>query len=367
MRVTEPYTIFPRKLKSGKIVWYYQYRDEYGRRSAAMSTGETTKSGAMRVCRKLYNSGSFGGSALIFAKFTENFFDMNSSFWKWKVANGNEITQSTLTSYERILRCQLLPFFSEIKLTKINRNMVKEWVIWCSEKWSAKTVNNAQSVLNIILKGAFERGIISTVPSAGIQYRKITKKDRSLLTVEEISNIYKSDLWYKEAERNAFLLIAITGMRAGEACAISEKDVHDTWIDVRHSYSRRFGIGDTKTHMMRKVPVPYGFKFSFINGFAFERDGHPLPPHQIWANFCKVCDGIGIERVDRKLTVHSLRNFFISYLQQENVPKNKIMAVVGHSDATMTDWYTYWKPDMFPEVYTAQKKLYDAILGGKGD
>jgi len=41
MRVTEPYIIFPRELKSGKIVYYYHFRDENGRRSAAKSTGCT--------------------------------------------------------------------------------------------------------------------------------------------------------------------------------------------------------------------------------------------------------------------------------------------------------------------------------------
>ena len=60
MRVTEPYTLFPRKLPSGKTVIYYQYRRSDGTRSAPKSTGCTTMTAAKRFCNKLYNSGEIG-------------------------------------------------------------------------------------------------------------------------------------------------------------------------------------------------------------------------------------------------------------------------------------------------------------------
>ena len=59
MRYTEPYTIFLRTLPSGKQIYYYQYRDENGLRSAAHSTGKTKLSQAKRFCQKLYNDGKF--------------------------------------------------------------------------------------------------------------------------------------------------------------------------------------------------------------------------------------------------------------------------------------------------------------------
>ena len=71
-----------------------------------------------------------------------------------------------------------------------------------------------------------------------------------------------------------------------------------------------------------------------------------------------------IDKKERGLTIHSLRGFFISHLREKNVPDAKIRAVVGHSDPTMTDVYTYWKPDMFPEVYEVQKELYEKITKG---
>ena len=53
---------------------------------------------------------------------------------------------------------------------------------------------------------------------------------------------------------------------------------------------------------------------------------------------------------------------FISYLESKNVSEPKIRAVVGHKDSSMTDLYTYWTPDMFPEIYAAQEEMIRSIL-----
>jgi hypothetical protein len=57
MRHHEPFTLIPRKTKDGIIFWYYRTRTEDGRRTTAWSTGETSKSAAPPVCRKLEKEG----------------------------------------------------------------------------------------------------------------------------------------------------------------------------------------------------------------------------------------------------------------------------------------------------------------------
>ena len=70
----------------------------------------------------------------------------------------------------------------------------------------------------------------------------------------------------------------------------------------------------------------------------------------------------GIDYKKRKLTVHTNRDFYNTYLLSQNVPEPKVRAVIGHKDSSMTNLYTYWKPDMFTEVYEAQIKLYKEII-----
>ena len=369
MRITEPYTLFLRTLPSGKQVYYYQFRDENGSRSPAYSTGTSIKAQAKRICNRLYNEGAFKkDSSRLFKTFSEGFFDDGSPYMKWKATSGAELAKSTAASYRRLLENQILPYFGEMQISKISISDVKKWIVWLNENWSAKTSNNAQSVLNIIMKAAKEKRLISEVPSADLSFRKIKKKERELLTVEELSKIYRSPSWNWECARRAFLVCAITGMRVGEVTGLQTVDVETDRLNVRHSLHPLYGLGETKTRVCRYVPIPPALKLKESCGkkWAFEKaDGKPCDERYIYKRFTAVLDELGIDRKGRGITVHSLRNLFISYMRGSSFGETidlKIKAVVGHADGTQTDWYTYWTPEMFPEIYQVQEKLYMEIV-----
>lgn len=369
MKVCEPYIIFPRKLKSGKTVYYYQFRTETNSRSSPKSTGCTTLAQARRYCNQLYNNGEFRKtSSTSFSVYTKDFFSKDSQFYQWKMASRMNITDSTLLNYSQLLKYRLLPFFKDIQMENITRTTVKQWVIWASHQWAVKSVNNAQSVLNIILKQAVDDEIIKINPAMGLSFRRVDKKQRTLLTLDEIKQIYHSDKWKYETSRNVFLLSTITGMRVGEIIALKKENITDTYIDVQHSYNKALHqLGDTKTHEKRLVPIPCGLDFLYVDtdsGWLFEGNkNRPFNDSLVIKNFHYVCDCVGINWQERGLTIHTMRNFFISYMQMKNIPQPKIRAVVGHKDSTMTGWYTYWKPDMFPEIYKEQLELYNQIIG----
>lgn len=364
MRITLPYTVFARKLASGRTVYYYQYRLSNGTRSPAYSTGCDTLSKAKRIVQKLYNDGKFDCSnSMTFNTFTKNFFSHDSDYYKWKLVNNQKVTDETLLSYDKFLRNQLMPFFTGFNLSQINKDVVKQWIIWSSDKWSAKTVNNAQTTLNLILNSAVDKSLINENPLKGLCFRKTEKKQRTLLTIDEIRFIYHSE-WTNPIYRKMFLLTVITGMRIGEVIGLTDNDIEPHCLNVRHTYSRNFGLGETtKTKLNRYVPIPDGFNLPHKDGwiFADRDDGKPVDLLRFFGNFSRLIDRLGIKRKERGITVHTLRNFFISYLQSENITESKIRAVVGHKDSSMTGLYTYWTPEMFPEVYDAQKKLYEYI------
>ena len=371
MRITEPYTIFLRTLPSGRQVYYYQFRDENGRRSPSYSTGTDKLSQAKRICQKMYNEGKFQtNSGLLFKTFAEGFFDEGSPYRKWKKISGEDLAPSTLASYIKLLNYQILPYFGDMQLRKINTDTVKQWIVWLNEGWSVKTSNNAQSVLNIILKSAKEKRLIKEVPSADLSFRKIKKKHRELLTVDEIREIYQKGEWRWEVARRAFLVCAITGMRIGEVVGLQTFEVGEDRLNVEHSLHPQFGLGETKTRVCRYVPIPKilhlkeqcGSKWAFQKPDAEE----PVLAGYIYKRFMAILDEMGIDHKARGITIHSLRNMFISYMRGSSFGETidlKIKAVVGHADSSQTDWYTYWTPEMFPEIYEVQEKLYRQICG----
>lgn len=370
MRTSEPYTIFPKKLKSGKTVYYYQFRDENNKRSSPKSTGCQTLSQAKKYCNTLYNNGEFKKkSSNSFAVYTKDFFSKDSQFYQWKIASRMNITDSTLLNYTQVLKYRLLPFFENIQIEKITRSLVKQWVIWASKQWSIKSVNNAQSVLNLILKQAVDDELLNFNPATGLSFRRVEKKQRILLTLDEIIKIYHSNLWKHEISKNVFLLSTITGMRVGEIIALKQENIFDTYIDVKHSYNKAtHQLGETKTHEKRLVPIPQDLTFLKTetgNIWIFEGNyQRPFNDSLIIKDLHYICERMGINWKARGITIHSMRNFFISYMQMQNISQPKIRAVVGHKDSTMTGLYTYWTPDMFPEIYEHQLELYNKITKG---
>ena len=368
MRAIEPYTIFLRTFPSGKTVYYYQFRDENGKRSTPKSTGCTTLSSAKRFCQKLYNSGELRtASKISFKKYTENLFTTESRFYKWKVANKEKISLETLLAYNKFLRNQLLPYFSDYMITEIKRADVKDWVIWANDKWSPKTVNLAQTVLNLIFKQAIDEELVENNPCYNLSFRTVQKKQRELLTIQEIRDLYNKGKWWYDNQL-VFLLDIITGMRISEVVALQSENIHKNYIDVKHSYSRHFGLGSTKTYESRFVPIPSNISdiLRKNQGYIFithegKNKGKPLAINSFYSNLTENYKLLGIDYQKRGLTVHTNRDFYNTYLLSENVPEAKIRAVIGHKDSSMTNLYTYWKPDMFTEVYTAQDKLYRLI------
>ena len=370
MRVTEPYTIFPRTLQSGKTVYYYQFRDDSGHRSTAKSTGCTSLSSAKRFCQKLYNSGEFEkSSSTNFQNYSKDFFSKDNEYYKWKKINNQELTDNTLLRYKGLLKYQLLPYFAEQKLSDITRADVKEWIIWASDNWSAKTVNNAQTVLNIILKSAVDKEIIKFNPADNIGFRKTDKLNRNTYTIPELTAIYHSELWTQEYLRTAFLLCAITGMRINEVTCLTKEDIHEDYILVAHTYHPQLGMGKTtKGKRSRIVPIPADFPFPDKEGFIFEdKSGKPFNSCRMRDNLKKICSSLNIVYKSRHLNTHSLRAFYNTYLKAENIPEAKVKAVIGHKDKSVNDLYTFWKPDMFSDVHEVQDKLYKEVLYGKNE
>ena len=334
------------------------------------STGCNTISKARRFCQKLYNDGMMIQNPLMrFDVYVKDFFSATSRYCEWKAVNGKPMKPATIAKYNNHIKYQLIPFLGEYRLDKITTETAKKWVIWASKQWGSKTINNAQGVLNIILEDAIDKGYLVKNPLRKIGFRRVNKKNRDLLSPTEIAAIYLLEQeWIHPECRQAFLLAAITGMRIGEVIALRNEDIRNGYLDVTHSFSKLGGLQSTKTGQNRYVPIPAGLTFSSNSKTEYVfalKSGKLITNGMLYKDLMRICKKLGIDRKGRGITIHSLRNSFISYLQSQNITESKIRAVVGHTDETMTDLYTYWKPNMFPEVYEAQKTLYEIITGGR--
>ena len=381
MRVMMPFTLVARKVNNSIII-YYRYRKPDMTLSSLLSTGikaendtekaiQSAKRKANLICMELYRSGKIHQESEILLKtYAKDFFTEKCKYIQWKISTGSKerkgLTQSTIVFYRRILRCQILPYLGNVPLKRLNAAKIKNFLISLKEKFSNKTINHTILVLNIILKQAVEENIIQSNPASNVSRLRVDKPNMNLYTFEELRALFNPCNWDNERLRSISILSCCTGLRISEALALKREDVREDYLDINKGYEDPYGFGDIKTHEKRKVPaVPELIKLLPDRDLLYEgsKKGQPYGQNAVRKALKKAMQAVGIDYKARKITFHSFRHFFNTYLEKEDVNPAKIRAVMGHKDSTMTGLYTNWNANEFPEVYISQRKLVNAIGG----
>jgi len=80
MRYREDFSLYRRRLPSGKSVFYYQTYDENGKRTPGRSTGQTTKTTARAYCNGLLKDGKLRPSEQVKAP---TFAEYAKGWWEY--------------------------------------------------------------------------------------------------------------------------------------------------------------------------------------------------------------------------------------------------------------------------------------------
>ena len=84
----------------------------------------------------------------------------------------------------------------------------------------------------------------------GIERFGCDKTERGILTRKEVERLFSFE-WENKKQQLANMLVAFTGMRAGEVSALRYCDIYDGRIYVNHNWSVVDGEKDPKRHEVR--------------------------------------------------------------------------------------------------------------------
>ena len=209
-RYREPYTVFPRKLKSGKTVYYYRTYSPNGERTVAHSTGKTNRTQANCYCAELLAKGFlYSNASITFGVYAKDFFSDNSQWMADKIQAGQgraqPVAENTLKSYRHSLNSYLLPFFCKIKLEDIKPSHIRKFRSFLIEKdLSNSVINLSCTCLKIILSYAKADRLITTDPFQSVPMMYINARTREAFTREELIKTF-SDKW-ESNDRKLFTL-----------------------------------------------------------------------------------------------------------------------------------------------------------------
>jgi len=378
VRYREPFTVFPRKMKSGRVVWYYQTYDDNGKRTTAFSTGQITKSAAKATCRKLQREDKLlpsRGGRITFREYSIDWWDWDKCEFLQFKRSRMSISRSYADSGMIILKNHILPYFADMRLEDISAHDVEKWLQTLLEKGLSRTsCNHYKTFLSIMLGDAIRREILKEDVSKKITPLKSSTKAKGILSTAMIEKLFKEEnrqgYWYNQRCYYANLLAACTGMRMGEILGLQFSDIKDDIISVTKQYLRKHGISPTKTKDSREIPIPEPLKNALEklphnsdDEFIFSSPSSsmtPLEPTTVWRSLRTALIKAGMkeeEIKEKNITFHSWRHYFNTMMRSNNISDSKLQKMTGHKSKEMTDHYTHYEVSDLKEIGQIQAKI----------
>ena len=222
---------------------------------------------------------------------------------------------------------------------------------------------NPRSVVRKIasLRGFFKwlssNEYIKNNPAIFLEQPKLAKKLPKVMTLQEIKEIFHSDL---SAEQALIVeLLYDCGLRVSELVNLKISD-----IDLKSKYIQCFGKGS------KERVIPFGKKAKeAINKYLAARDiiiskyglktkrlfiktsGNLLTRQDVY-NFVKKLG----EKIHKHISPHTLRHTFATHLLENGADLRVVQELLGHSDVATTQLYTHITKKRLKEVYFAINK-----------
>lgn len=371
------FSLYKRKRKSGKPVYYCQFRLLDGTRTPGRSTGETSKAAAERwALNQLEYGKPVKRKNVTLAEFaTEEFFSWGSDWAIDILSAGKRLSERQCQEKNAILKNHIIPTLGKTRLTDINKAVIKQFRNdLYRDGYSSSTINKVLSSIHAILEAAEDHGLINGVPT--VSRVAETWEERGSLTVSEVKELF-SIPWDDFISYTANLTAANTGMRKSELLGLQRRSLflEEMRINVNQVWERDTEklIPKTKSGKPRFIPIstrvgealqkllsmnPYDSENAFIF-FSPETPDKPMNGKHFNEELYKQLERIGIDgtqRKERKLVFHSWRHWMNTVLVNERIPIPIVQKITGHLTESMTK--RYYHDDEMQMIRKLQEAMF---------
>lgn len=269
-------------------------------------------------------------------------------------------------------------------LDKLKPSHVEAWTVELRKRGlSESTIRSAYTILRAILDTAVRDEALAKNPAAAVTRPKVTRKEAPHLTTAQVGTLLEE----AESSRYALLfeLLVNTGLRRGEALALTRSDVDfaKRLIRVRGTLARVDGelvVTEPKTAKSRRVihmspaaervlkAVSLRQKEDRLRagsvwvstGYIFTTEtGEPCDPRNALRALKVAADRAGLPGVG----LHTLRHSAATVMLEKGVPLKVVSEILGHTSVSITgDIYGHVSPDVSAQAMDA---LGDALDAGK--
>lgn len=307
---------------------------------------------------------------ITFAKFTRT---------QWAAyLRKEEIEESTVYSYDSMLKKQVLPRFGEMQLGEITTGALTEFFDDLRTRLSKKYIINIYSLLSAIFDVAVASKCIQQVPLNRKLHRpkqrRVKQKEKPALSLEQVRVVLQC---IPVTYRMLVLLIGTTGLRIGEILGLRRLNFNyeTRQLSITHGLWRGRLKESVKTEASQAtIELPEviaellnshlsGSKFSSPTDFIFSKpDGSPLDPDWIRESVLyPALERAEIQRRPRAFGWHLFRHSAGSILYALTRDLKLVQELLRHTQiSTTSNIYVHVERRVMSK---GMELLADAILG----
>ena len=264
-----------------------------------------------------------------------------------------------IKSFEKYLKKRKISFKNTVNDTEV----VKKYFRYLSRsKISPRSIKRKFSSLSSYFSYLIDRKIIKKNPLNGIYTPKLIKKLPTVLSVDEIKQIFKqSENTDNELlglrDRCIIELLYSCGLRVSELC---ELKVNNIQFDA--NVIRFFGKGNKE----RIIPLTFYAK-EWLEKYLYQsrqilsnrklsdqkyvflsNNGKRLTRAAIWQSIKKYVNAAGITKI---VSPHTFRHSFATHLVDGGANLVEIQKLLGHSDISTTEIYVHLSKEFIDSEY----------------
>lgn len=273
----------------------------------------------------------------------------------WLKVKQNEVKESTLAQYRRIIQVNLTPTFREMDWSAITPSELNEFGERMLKKYHPRTARTIIVTANKIIEYAYENGFISSPHRMDIKIKTCKVSRPQVFTTVEQKILTEYLLAELDFQRLGILVCMYTGLRLGEICGLkwSDIDLNRGVLKVSRTIQRisngsgrtYFSIGKPKSESSeREIPLPH-----FLNDILSKQTGasecylvtgtedflQPRTYQNILKKYYSFCNMSGYH-------FHSLRHTFASRAIELGFDPKSLSEILGHSNVRITlDLYVH--------------------------
>lgn len=284
------------------------------------------------------------------------------------------LAASTRARYRSALDVHLLPAFGAVPLSDITPERIRRWIAAAAASSSAATVRKNHVVLHQVLAGAVADGRLAANPAAELELPTIDETEKRYLTAGQIRGLANA-----AGEHGALvLLLGFTGLRFGEAAALTVADIDliNGQVRVHRSVTAVDGTmiySAPKSHQSRTVPLPRflvdvlrdHLRGMDLGALAFpDSRGGPMRLNNVrrrwWGR------AVADSGAPAGLNPHELRHSAASMAISAGASIKAVQKMLGHKSATLTlDRYGHLYPDELQGVADRLDSLANSAASEK--